>query len=295
MSRRRNAFTLVELLVVIGIIALLISVLLPALGKAREQAIRTQCLSNIRELGNAVRIYAVGNKDIVPIGYMDQHQFSYVVNWNNANGTRVTLLGMLAVSKLTPNPRVFYCGAVPDDGDQGWYAFFRYNTPVNRWPKYDEFPNDPLFTTPGLGHTRISYNMRPVANWPTPAEGNVPFLTADWTANKPTGWPRLNKLKNQAIVSDLIISRQDVLNIHKKGINVLYANGSAQWVPIESIAPDTADAVTRQWRTIPFKDIQTGHNDKFLRDQKFGSLGQPLPGVLNQPGGVWLYLDRASR
>jgi type II secretory pathway pseudopilin PulG len=296
-----SAFTLVELLVVIGIIAILIAVLLPTLSKAREQATRTVCLSNLRELGNAVRIYATRHRDIVPIGYMDQHQFSYVVNWNNQNGTRVSMLGHLALGKLTESGKTFYCPAVPDDGDQGYYSFYRFNTPRNRWPKYEQFPNDPLFTQPGLGHTRISYNMRPFANWPSSSHaGEEPFLTpvympAPYPPNTPRGWPRLNKLKNAAILSDLIISAHDVRNIHKKGINVLYANGSGQWVPFDNICPSNADAITKQWRTIPHGDIQVGHNEKFLRDQRFGSLGQPLPGVANAPGGVWRYLDRASR
>ena len=64
--RRRRAFTLVELLVVIGIIAVLISMLLPALNRAREQARAAKCLSNLRQLAMATMGYCNFNKGAFP-------------------------------------------------------------------------------------------------------------------------------------------------------------------------------------------------------------------------------------
>jgi prepilin-type processing-associated H-X9-DG protein len=61
----------VELLVVIGIIAVLISVLLPALNRARSASNSVWCLSNLKQMGTAMRLYAGDNKDRLPIAYWD--------------------------------------------------------------------------------------------------------------------------------------------------------------------------------------------------------------------------------
>jgi prepilin-type N-terminal cleavage/methylation domain-containing protein/prepilin-type processing-associated H-X9-DG protein len=67
--RKKAGFTLVELLVVIGIIAVLISILLPAMSRARGQANSLWCLSNLRQMGMAINMYAGANKGSLPIYY----------------------------------------------------------------------------------------------------------------------------------------------------------------------------------------------------------------------------------
>jgi prepilin-type N-terminal cleavage/methylation domain-containing protein/prepilin-type processing-associated H-X9-DG protein len=108
-SRPRNwcAFTLVELLVVIGIIAVLIAILLPALGRARAQAQTVACLANLRSIGQSINIYAVNNKQSLPYGYWDNvgspdgneaNSNTYSAYFNTANAPNASDWALLLMS-----------------------------------------------------------------------------------------------------------------------------------------------------------------------------------------------------
>lgn len=78
---RRPGFTLVELLVVIGIIALLIAILMPALSKAREQANMVKCLSNQRNLGNALVMFTNEHKGYLPKAWFNDSPYPGGPKW----------------------------------------------------------------------------------------------------------------------------------------------------------------------------------------------------------------------
>ncbi len=106
---RKNGFTLVELLVVIGIIAVLVAMLLPALNKARQQAVRISCLSNLRQLGMMFHMYAQDNKGSLP--------YCTSTKWSDSYGVDADLLSSKAnLGYNVKQMKLYHCPAAPTEG-----------------------------------------------------------------------------------------------------------------------------------------------------------------------------------
>jgi prepilin-type N-terminal cleavage/methylation domain-containing protein/prepilin-type processing-associated H-X9-DG protein len=130
-----HGFTLIELLVVISIITLLLSILLPALSKARAQAKAVYCLNNLRHFSIVAQMYLLDNNDAYPVGYRNfvQSGFSYEMAWDfthiaDAFGNIRTEPGMLWQSIETPE-EIQQCPSYK--GPANWssdpYTGYNYN------------------------------------------------------------------------------------------------------------------------------------------------------------------------
>ena len=201
----------------------------------------------------------------------------------NRNGVAYpTSFGLLDEAKLAGDGKAFYC---PSEKNPQWM----YDTPRNPVNPLD--PGNPwpfVRTYPGyLAETRLGYGARPAyegktIRWPWTDEyamGKRMPLTPD--PQNSGQWitlvPRLSKMKNKAILADLMCFPASVTYRHKTGVNVLYANGAAKWVDRRVLEKSSPAG----WVYLPYDAFSSGYNSYFL---------QIAAGV--ERGGIWYQLDR---
>ncbi len=203
----RKAFTLIELLVVIAIIAVLMSILLPSLRKAREQAKSTMCRSNQKQNYISLSMYCGNYNDLLP-----------VCGWANYDLQRengaVCGLGFLYHDGVVQDPAIFYCPSettTPYNQDvSGWYP----------WNVWAGVATKTIFPKPG---EKIDYRL--VMSY------EYRFSTWSWGATD-SAVARRDKQKvklSQLANKGLLIDRSSYSLVTHFGYgNVLYSDGSVE-------------------------------------------------------------------
>ena len=193
-------FTLIELLIVIAIIGILVSILMPSLGKAREKAKRALCKSNQSQTGKAMNIFAKAQKGKIPIGYWSSYQGNYFMKVNSY----YPLLGSMYNTETVTDKGLFYC------------------------PSRSERPEDYDFTTDSI--VRSTYMTRPFL-----ADTDIVWVNKTLPLMS-KNLPFLSEFNgDEAILTDLMVVYKHTSIIHEgDGANILSIDGAVSWNPFSS-------------------------------------------------------------
>ena len=207
--KRRSAFSLVELLVVIGIIALLMAILLPAMNRARETARTVQCAAQFRQIGQAVYNYANSNRGMLP-AWSSKHNWPDDPYADDPDGPGWLVL-LAPYIGVKPDSAIYTCPAAPmPDHQVTCFASARWMA----------MQDPPLHSIP-MSRIKLSSQFLLSGEATTPMYYPVPFGSSTNRGNIDDDVD-----KDDATWKCLLFfGERGGINMHRAGNSILFADG----------------------------------------------------------------------
>ena len=225
--RRRKAFTLVELLVVIGIIAVLIGILLPSLGRAREAAKTVKCASNLRQIAIGMLMYTNDNHGKLPPSVVNPGDTIYPKGWCWANelvaGKYVTAPtgADAAGNAYLLSDSVFLCpdGSEVLFGSNG-FAALSPRDPINQQYSFLPYPTTDVGVATCYALNSITHEGTPNSSAAMPGKSNdAPFA---WFNGKTAG-------ETDLFLRDFRFTRSMALIRHPSQVVMAFDGNTYNW------------------------------------------------------------------